>query len=70
MEDNHKSTVFSVSDKFFPWELLLVAIFPYVFQINHKPSVPQMGATKRKFLANDPRPEITELNRNFKYKKF
>ena len=47
--DNHKSPVFSVSGKFFAWELFLVTIiiYLYVFQINHKPSVPQMGATKR-----------------------
>ena len=33
------SPVFSVSGKFFAWELFLVA--------NHKPRVPQIGATKR-----------------------
>ena len=38
---------FLVSGKFFAWELFLVAIYLYVFQINHKPSVPQMGATKQ-----------------------
>ena len=27
----------------------LVAMYLYVFQINHKPSVPQMGATKMHF---------------------
>ena len=44
---NHKSPVFSVSGKFFAWKLFVVAIYLYVFQINPKPSVPQMGATKR-----------------------
>ena len=47
IEDTQKSPVFSVSGKFFAWELFLVAIYLYVFQINHKPSVPHMGATKR-----------------------
>ena len=28
--------IFSVSGKFFAWELFLVAIYLYVFQINHK----------------------------------
>ena len=46
IEDNHKSPVFSVSGRFFAWELFLVAMYLYVFQINHKRSVPQMGATK------------------------
>ena len=44
---NHKSPVFSVYGKFFAWELFVVAIYLYVFQTNPKPSVPQMGATKR-----------------------
>ena len=47
IEDNQKSPVFSVSGKFFARELFLVARYLYVFQINHKPSVPHMGATKR-----------------------
>ena len=49
IEDNHKSPSFSVSGKFFAWELFLVAMYLYVFQINYKPSVPQMGATKMHF---------------------
>ena len=49
IEDNHKSPVFSVSGKFFAWELFLVAMYLYIFQINHKPSVPQMAATKMHF---------------------
>ena len=49
IEDNHKSPSFSVSGKFFAWEIFLVAMYLYVFQINHKPSVPQMGATKMHF---------------------
>ena len=44
--DNHKSLVFLVSSKFFAWELLLVIMYLYVLQINHKAGVPQMGATK------------------------
>ena len=40
IEDNHKSTVFSVSGKFIASELFLVAIFLiYVFQIICKPTV-------------------------------
>ena len=46
IQDNHKSVVFSVLGKFLAWELFLVAIYLCVFQINHKPSVSQMGATK------------------------
>ena len=49
IEDNHKSPVFSVFGKFFTSEIFLVAMYLYVFQINHKPSVPQMGATKMPF---------------------
>ena len=44
--DDHKPSVFSESGKFFAWELFLVAMYVYVFQINHKRRVPQMGATK------------------------
>ena len=48
IEDNNKSPVFSVSGKFFAWEQQ-VTIYLYTFQINHKPSVPQMGATEVHF---------------------
>ena len=37
IEDNHS---------FFAWELFLVVMYLYAFQINHKPSTSHMGATK------------------------
>ena len=61
IEDNHKSPVFSVSGKFFAWELFLVTIYLYVFQINHKPSVPQMGATKRNNFGQQPTRSIIRI---------
>ena len=68
IEDNHKSPVLSVSGEFFAWELFLVTIYLYVFQINHKPSVPQMGATKRNNFGQ--RPTVYSANYIPRYSSF
>ena len=62
--DNHKSLIFSVSWKRFL--AFLVVTYPYVFQINHKPGVSQMAATKMypnvaTFRLNSPRPLWLEI---------
>ena len=49
---NH--TVSQYLASFLLGNLFLVAIYLYVYHINHKPSVPQMGATKRNNFAQRP----------------